>query len=238
MGLVFLAGVVAARMYSPVVRGEYAMMTTVAAFAMTLTNFGIGEGLIHFLNKGGADLKRTVTVAITGSALVVLFNLLVAILIVPALATAYFPDAGQAGAALAMFAGAMAVVHRNGYSIWIARRRFAPAAIAITLQPVLFFGVLLWAWAVGSSLEELTRGFAITWGIAALLVVLPLLRHFSFRTLERDFVVHFARFISRSYMSVVFTLLNYRLDMFVVAYLAPDLSMVDRQYKLRFQHHR
>ena len=164
MGLVFLAGVVAARMYSPVIRGEYAMMTTIAAFAMTLTNFGIGEGLIHFLNKGGADLKRTVTVAFTGSAVVLLFNLIIGLLIVPLLATAYFPEAGRAGAALALFAGAMAVVHRNGYSIWIARRRFAPAAIAITLQPILFFVVLLWAWSVGASLEELTRGFAITCG--------------------------------------------------------------------------
>lgn len=226
MGLVFASGVITARIYSPTIRGEYAMLTTVAAFAMTLLNMGTGEGLIHFLNKGEADVRRTVTVGFGISGLVLLIGITTAWLVSPTLAEAYFPESGTMGAALGILAGALAVLHRNAYSIWIARIRFGLAGASITAQSILFFAFLAWAWFDTPSLVDVALAYAATWGLAALLVAFPLLRHIDPRTITRDFLGRFVGFISKSALSVIFTLLNYRLDMFFVGALAEDLSTV------------
>lgn len=225
-GMIFLAGVITARLYEPALRGEYAMLTTIAAFVMVLANLGVGEGLIHFFNRGESGLDRSAAIVWGATGVSAIAACGAGWLIVPALSGTYFPTSGSHGAALGFAAGVFAVLHRNAYSLLVARRSFVWAAVSGVVQPTLFVIALTAVMFSAPPLEIVAIAFVSSWSIAAIATAAPTLGQIDWRSVDQTFARRFVRFSSRSYLNVVFTQMNYRLDILVVGYLVQDLGIL------------
>lgn len=222
LGLVFFAGVVTARMYDPELRGEYAMLTTIAAFVAVLSNFGMIDALVYFHHRGEA--ARTPTAAILLSAIAACLGLSMSAFLVPWFARAYFPVGGIVLAWSAVVSGSVAVFQRNAGATHMACHRFVLPGVSSVVQPVAFLLALLLLGSFG--LRWMAIAYAGAWVLSTAVVTVPLARQVDIRSVDRAYLRGLLSFSSRSYAHVVFSQLNYRLDLFVVGYLLADLAQL------------
>jgi O-antigen/teichoic acid export membrane protein len=224
LGLAFLAGLLAARVFEPALRGEYAMLTSVCAFVSVLSGLGFAEAIVYFYRRGEADPQRTATSIVFVNAGIALLVLGAAVALGPWLATRYFPTGGVAAAWVAVGAGLLGIVQRNGNALFQARGLFLRSSGVLILQPAVFVAALAAIGATGASFAVAVAMFGISFVLPALVVLVPLLPQVSPRALDVAYLGRVARFSAKSYVNVALSQLNYRLDLFIVGALIPDLA--------------
>lgn len=224
LGLGFLAGLLAARVFEPALRGEYAMIATICAFVSVLSGLGFAEAIVYFYRRGEADAQRTATSIVFMNGGVALLVLGAAVVLGPWLAARYFPTGGIAAAWVAVGAGLLGIFQRNGNALLQARGLFLRSGGNLMLQPALFVAALAAIGWTGAPFAVAVAMFGISFAIPALLVVVPLLRHVAPRTLDAAYLRRVTRFSAKSYAHVALSQLNYRLDLFIVGALIPDLA--------------
>jgi hypothetical protein len=94
------------------------------------------------------------------------------------------------------------------------------------LQPVAFLVALGAIHASGADFPWVGLWFAGSWAFAAALVFVPMLPRLRLGSLDRAHLGKVVRFSLKSHANVAMSQLNYRLDMFVVAYLVSDLGQL------------
>lgn len=226
MSMTFAAGVATARMFPTGLRGEYAMLATVATFFSTFASLGFPEALIYFFRREKLEVTRTFTTIALFNFGVALLALAVAPLLCPWIARAYLPVGGEAVAWAALLAGVFAIVLRNCLAYHQAAHAFVRTGLAWLLQPTVLLVGLVAIHATGADFRWVGVWFAGSWAFAAVLLFVPMLGSLRFRSLERAFLAAVMRFSLKSHANVAMNQLNYRLDMFVVAYLVPDLGQL------------
>jgi O-antigen/teichoic acid export membrane protein len=224
LGLAFLSGLVSARVLAPALRGEYAMLTTLAQTITVLAGFGFGEAVVYFYRRGDADTRRTATSILVMNAVAALSLLGVALWFGPWLAEQYFPTGGIVAAWIAVGAGLLGVVQRNGTAFLQARERFLQSSGIGLLQPAFFLAVLAAVAWVGWSFDTLVAMFLVTFALPALLVLAPLLPQTGARAVDAPYIGRVMRFSVKSYANVALGQLNYRIGLFVIGALIPDLA--------------
>jgi O-antigen/teichoic acid export membrane protein len=224
LGFGFLAGLLAARVFEPAVRGEYAMLTTVCAFVSVLSGLGFAEAIVYFYRRGEADAQRTATSIVFVNGGIALLVLGAALAFGPWLAARYFPTGGLVAAWVAVGAGLLAIFQRNGNALFQARGLFLRSSAILVLQPAIFVASLAVVGWTGAGFGVAVAMFGLSFALGALLVLVPLLRQVTPRALDAAFLGRVARFSAKSYANVAFGQLNYRLDLFIVGALIPDLA--------------
>lgn len=226
LGLSFFAGLVAARVFEPALRGEYAMLTTAAAFVSVLAGFGFAEAVIYFYRRGEADVARTATSIVFVNACVAALALVAGLALCPWLAREYFQHGGLAAAWVAVAAGVLGIVVRNGTVFLQARGDFLRASAAGLLQPALFVLALAAIGFRGAGFGAAVAAFGLSFAAPAVALLLPLARRARASALDRGYLARVARFSGKSYANVALGQLNYRLDLFVAGALVGDLAQV------------
>lgn len=226
LGLSFLAGLVAARVFEPALRGEYALLTTVAAFVSVLAGFGFAEAIIFFYRRGEADARRTATSITCVNGATALLVLAVGFVLCPWLAARYFPAGGSTAAWVALGAGLLGIVLRNGLVFLQAQGNFLRSSAFSLLQPAIFIAALAAIGLGGGSFAAAAGAFFLSFALPALLLLVPQLREASLAALDGPHLRRVARFSVKSYANVALSQLNYRVDIFVVGALIPDLAQL------------
>jgi O-antigen/teichoic acid export membrane protein len=224
VGLAFLAGLLAARVFEPALRGEYAMLTTAAAFVSVLASLGFSEAIIFFYRRGEADAQRTVTSIVFVNGAISLLVLGAGFAICPWLARHYFPSGGLAAAWVAVGAGLLSIFVRNGLVFLQAQGDFLRSSVIGLVQPALFVAALAAIGLAGGGFGAAIAAFLAAWALPAVVLVLPMLRLATPRALDPVHFGRVARFSAKSYANVAMGQLNYRVDMFVIGSLIPDLA--------------
>jgi O-antigen/teichoic acid export membrane protein len=224
LGLSFLAGLIAARVFEPALRGEYALLTTVAAFVSVLAGLGFAEAVIFFFRRGEADARRTATSITLVNALTGAIVLGAGLAVSPWLASRYFPVGGREAAWAALGAGLLGIFVRNALVFFQAQGDFRRSSVYSLVQPTLFVSALVAIGLGGGSFAAAVAGFLLSFAVPALLLSAPLLREVSVRSLDRAHLARVVRFSGKSYANVALSQLNYRLDIFLVGALVPDLG--------------
>jgi O-antigen/teichoic acid export membrane protein len=226
LGLSFLAGLVAARVFEPALRGEYALLTTVAAFVSVLAGFGFAEAIIFFYRRGEADARRTVTSITFVNGTTSLLVVAAGFVLSPWLAARYFPVGGSAAAWVALGAGLLAIVVRNGLVFLQAQGDFLRSSAFALLQPAVFVAALAAIGLGGGSFAAAVGAFLLSYALPAVLLLAPLLRQASPAALDGAHIGRVARFSMKSYANVALSQLNYRVDIFLVGALIPELAQL------------
>jgi O-antigen/teichoic acid export membrane protein len=226
LGLSFLAGLVAARVFEPSLRGEYALLTTVAAFVSVLAGFGFAEAIVYFYRRGEADARRTATSISFVNAATALLVVGAGLLLCPWLAARYFPVGGATAAWVALGAGLLGIVVRNGLVFLQARGDFLRSSAFSLLQPALFVAGLAAIGLSGGGFEAAVGAFLLSFALPSLLLLVPLLRQASASALDGAHLGRVARFSMKSYANVALSQVNYRVDIFLVGALIPDLAQL------------
>jgi len=224
LGLSFVAGLLVARLFEPALRGEYAMLTTVSAFVSVLAGLGFAEAIIYFYRRGEADERRTATSILFVNSATSLLVIAAAFALGPWLAGRYFPAGGLTAAWIAIGAGLLAIFQRNGSAFLQARGDFLRSGAVLFLQPAVFVAALVAIGASGARFEVAVLVFGLSFAVPAVLVLAPLLRLLAPRALDAAYLARATRFSAKSYLNVALSQLNYRLDLFVVGALIPDLA--------------
>jgi O-antigen/teichoic acid export membrane protein len=224
LGLSFLAGLVAARVFEPALRGEYALLTTVAAFVSVLAGLGFAEAIIFFYRRGEADARRTATSISFVNGATSLLVLAAGFVLCPWLAARYFPVGGSTAAWVALGAGLLGIVLRNSLVFLQAQGNFLRSSAFSLLQPAIFVAALAAIGLGGGSFAAAVCTFLLSYALPALLLLVPLLRQASPAALDGPHLGRVARFSVKSYANVALSQLNYRVDIFVVGALIPDLA--------------
>lgn len=226
MGVAFAAGVATARMFPTGLRGEYAMLATIATFVSTFASLGFPESVIYFFRRSEAAVPRTVTTIALFNFVVALLVLAAAPLLAPWIAETYLPEGGEAVAWAALAAGVCAIVQRSSLAYQQAIHAFVRTGLIWLLQPTAFLFALGAIHAGDLGFRWVGLWFAASWALAAALAFLPLLPAMRLGSLDRAHFRDVLRFSLKSHANVAMNQLNYRLDMFVVAYLVPDLGQL------------
>jgi O-antigen/teichoic acid export membrane protein len=226
MGLTFAAGIATARMFTTELRGEYAMLATIASFVATFASLGFPEAIVYFFRRGEAEAARTLSTIAVFSLAVAALVLAAAPLLAPWIAETYLPVGGEAVAWAALAAGVCAILQRSCLAYEQAIHAFVKTGLAWLLQPAAFLVALTAIHLSEADFRWVGLWFAGSWAFAAAVLFLPILRHFRLRSLDRTQVRDMVRFSLKSHANVAMNQLSYRLDMFVVAYLVPDLGQL------------
>ncbi len=226
MGITFAAGVATARMFPTGLRGEYAMLATIAAFVSTFASLGFPESVVYFFRRAEAAVTRTLTTIAVFNLAVALGVLALAPLLSPWIARTYLPVGGEVVAWAALVAGICAIVQRSCLAYQQAIHAFVRTGLAWLLQPAAFLIALGAIHASDADFLWVGVWFAGSWVLAAGLVFVPLLPQLRIASLDRPHLRDVMRFSLKSHANVAMNQLNYRLDMFVVAYLVPDLGQL------------
>jgi O-antigen/teichoic acid export membrane protein len=226
MGATFAAGVATARVFPTGLRGEYAMLATIAAFVSTFASLGFPESVVYFFRRGEAAVTRTLTTIAVFNLAVALVVLALAPLLSPWIAETYLPVSGEAVAWAALGAGVCAIIQRSCLAYQQAIHAFVRTGLVWLLQPVAFLVALGAIHASGADFPWVGLWFAGSWAFAAALVFVPMLPRLRLGSLDRAHLGKVVRFSLKSHANVAMSQLNYRLDMFVVAYLVSDLGQL------------
>jgi O-antigen/teichoic acid export membrane protein len=226
LALNFAVGVLAARIFTPELRGEWGMFVTAVSFVTVFTTLGLPEALVYFHRQGQADRGRAVTSVALGAMLSALIAVLAATLLVQPLAAGYFPTGGVALVWASFAAGAALVVLRNSTAFLQARHRFLAAGLCNLVLPAGVTTALVAVWYFDLALLDAGRLYVVATLVAAVVAFAPLVRWLDPRSLDVAYVKGLLRFSLKSYSQAIANQLNYRLDMFVVAYLVGSLAEV------------
>jgi O-antigen/teichoic acid export membrane protein len=224
LGLSFLAGLVAARVFEPALRGEYALLTTVAAFVSVLAGLGFAEAIVFFYRRGEADAGSTARSILLVNGVTAALVLAAGVALCPWLAARYFPAGGASAAWAALGAGLLGIVVRNGLVFLQARGDFLRSSAFSLLQPALFVAALAAIGLFGGTFAAAVGAFLLSFAVPSALLVTPLLRPARAAALDRAHLGRVTRFSLKSYANVALSQLNYRVDIFVVGALVPDLA--------------
>jgi O-antigen/teichoic acid export membrane protein len=226
LGLSFLAGLVAARVFEPALRGEYALLTTVAAFVSVLAGLGFAEAIVFFYRRGEADAGRTARSILFVNGATAALVLAAGFVLCPWLAARYFPAGGGTAAWAALGAGLLGIFVRNGLVFLQARGNFLRSSTFSLLQPALFLAALAAIGLFGGSFGAAVGAFLLSFALPSALLLVPLLRPARASALDRRHLRRVTRFSLKSYANVALSQLNYRVDLFVVGALLPDLAQL------------
>lgn len=224
LGLWFLAGLLAAREFEPALRGEYAMLTSICGLVSVLAGLGFAEAIVYFYRRGEADIRRTATSIVFLNGVVSLVVLGAAFAVCPWLASRYFPSGGIAAAWVAVCAGLLGILQRNAVAVLQARGDFLSSAWIGLVQPAVLVATLAAIGLWGGSFGVVIAMFAVSFALPALGLLVPLLRQTTLGALDPAYLGSVARFSVKSYANVALAQLNYRVDLFVVGALIPDLA--------------
>lgn len=225
LGLSFVTGVITARIFTPEVRGEYGMFVTVVAFASVLTTFGLPEAIVYFHRRAEANRDRVAT-SIALSIACALGLLLLAFPLAPWLAERFLPTGGVELVGVAFAASVSTVLLRSSTAFLQARHRFVRSGLCNLLRPGTFTLALVWVWISGLGLVAAGWLYLATATLAALVAYAPLVRWLRPSSLEPRYLANLLRFSVKSYAQAIVNQLNYRVDMFIVAYLVGDFAEV------------
>jgi O-antigen/teichoic acid export membrane protein len=142
----------------------------------------------------------------------------------PWLADRYFPVGGITAAWVAFGAGLLGIIQRNGSTFLQAQTRFLRSGVVMLLQPAVFVAALAAIGLCGGSFGVAVAMFLLSFALPAVLLLAPLLRQATPGALDASYLGRLARYSAKSYANVALGQLNYRLDLFVVGALIPDLA--------------